>query len=63
MRTVKVLLIYQGVSGHYKRGVTLQDAAGDNEYKDFQIRWGHKFSDKLAAKVNHMPSLKELIDS
>ena len=43
---------HQGISGQYKRGVTVQDAAGDNEYQDIQIRWGHKFSDKLAMKVN-----------
>ena len=43
---------HQGVSGQYKRGVTVQDAAGTNEYQDLQIRWGHKFSDKLAMKVN-----------
>tara|TARA_A100001011_G_scaffold390471_1_gene473967 strand:- start:27200 stop:29956 length:2757 start_codon:yes stop_codon:yes gene_type:complete len=43
---------YQGISGQYKRGVTSQDAAGDNEFQDLNLRWGHKFSDKLAAKVN-----------
>ena len=43
---------HQGISGQYKRGVTVQDAAGTNEYQDIQIRWGHKFSDKLAMKVN-----------
>ena len=43
---------FQGISGQYKRGVTVQDAAGTNEYQDIQIRWGHKFSDKLAMKVN-----------
>ena len=43
---------HQGISGQYKRGVTVQDAAGNNEYQDVQIRWGHKFSDKLAMKVN-----------
>ena len=44
---------HQGISGQLKRGITSQDAAGDNEYKDLQLRWGHKFSDKLAAKVNY----------
>ena len=43
---------HQGISGQYKRGVTVQDAAGTNEYQDLQIRWGHKFSDKLAMKLN-----------
>ena len=43
---------HQGISGQYKRGVTVQDAAGNNEFQDVQIRWGHKFSDKLAMKVN-----------
>ena len=43
---------HQGVSGQYKRGITSQDAAGDNQFQDVQIRWGHKFSDKLAMKVN-----------
>ncbi|MEO2056725.1 MAG: TonB-dependent receptor [Flavobacteriaceae bacterium] len=43
---------FQGVSGQYKHGITSQDAAGDNEYRDIQIRWGHKFSDKVAMKVN-----------
>ena len=43
---------HQGVSGQYKHGITSQDAAGDNEFRDVQIRWGHKFSDKLAMKVN-----------
>jgi len=43
---------HQGISGQYKHGITSQDAAGDNEFRDVQIRWGHKFSDKLAMKVN-----------
>jgi len=43
---------HQGISGQYKRGVTVQDAAGTNEFQDIQIRWGHKFSDKLAMKIN-----------
>jgi len=43
---------YQGLSGQYKRGITSSDASGDNEYQDLQIRWGHKFSDKLAMKIN-----------
>jgi len=43
---------HQGISGQYKHGITSQDAAGDNEFRDVQVRWGHKFSDKLAMKVN-----------
>jgi len=43
---------FQGVSGQYKHGITSQDAAGDNEFRDIQIRYGHKFSDKVAMKVN-----------
>jgi len=43
---------HQGISGQYKHGITSQDAAGDNEFRDLQVRWGHKFSDKLAMKVN-----------
>ena len=43
---------HQGISGQYKHGVTSQDAAGDNEFRDLQVRWGHKFSDKVAMKVN-----------
>ena len=29
---------HQGVSGQYKRGITSQDAAGDNQFQDVQIR-------------------------
>lgn len=43
---------HQGLSGYYKQGITSQDAAGDNTYRDFGIRAAYKFSDKLAAKVN-----------
>ena len=40
------------ILGQYKHGITSQDAAGDNEFRDLQVRWGHKFSDKVAMKVN-----------
>ena len=44
---------FQGISGQYKHGITSQEAAGgDNEFRDLQVRWGHKFSDKVAMKVN-----------
>lgn len=43
---------FQGISGYHKQGITSQDAAGDNTYRDSGIRMAHKFSDKFAAKVN-----------
>ncbi|ARV09528.1 hypothetical protein BTO05_07690 [Winogradskyella sp. PC-19] len=42
----------QGISGYIKRGITSQEAAGDNDYTDFGIRMAYKFSEKFAAKVN-----------
>lgn len=42
----------QGISAYIKKGITSQDAAGDNAYTDFGIRAAYKFSDKFAAKVN-----------
>lgn len=43
---------YQGISASIKRGITSQEAAGDNSYTDFGMRAAYKFSDKFAAKVN-----------
>ena len=43
---------HQGISTSLKRGITSQEASGDNTYTDFSIRVGHKFSEKFAAKVN-----------
>jgi len=43
---------YQGISASIKRGITSQEAAGDNAYTDLGIRAAHKFSDKFAVKVN-----------
>jgi iron complex outermembrane receptor protein len=43
---------YEGISISLKRGITSQEAAGDNPYTDFGIRAAHKFSEKFAAKVN-----------
>lgn len=43
---------HQGISTHIKKGITSQEASGDNEYIDFGIRAAYKFSDKFAAKVN-----------
>lgn len=43
---------HQGLSGYVKRGITSQDAAGDNDYTDVGIRGAFKFSEHFAAKVN-----------
>lgn len=43
---------FPGISGYHKQGITSQDAAGDNTYRDTGIRAAYKFSDKFAAKVN-----------
>lgn len=43
---------HQGISGYIKRGITSQEAAGNNAYTDLGIRIAHKFSDKFAVKVN-----------
>jgi len=43
---------FQGISGYVKRGITSQEAAGDNPYTDLGIRMAYKFSEKFAAKVN-----------
>src|SRR5690606_29283786 len=43
---------YQGISAYAKGGVTVQDAAGSNFYKDFGIRAAYAFSDKVAVKAN-----------
>ncbi|WP_435413454.1 TonB-dependent receptor [Psychroserpens mesophilus] len=43
---------HQGISGYVKRGITSQEAAGDNDYTDVGIRMAHKFDEKFAAKVN-----------
>jgi iron complex outermembrane receptor protein len=43
---------HQGISASLKRGITSQEAAGDNPYTDVGVRVGHKFSEKFAAKVN-----------
>jgi len=42
---------HQGISVSLKSGLTSQDAAGDNEYNDFNIRMAYAFSDKFAAKA------------
>jgi len=43
---------HEGISVNLKRGMTSQEAAGDNAYTDLGIRMAHKFNDKFAGKVN-----------
>lgn len=43
---------YSGISAYAKRGITSQEASGDNSYTDFGIRAALKFSEKFAGKVN-----------
>ena len=43
---------HEGVSVALKRGITSQEAAGDNPYTDLSLRMAHKFSNKFAAKIN-----------
>ena len=41
----------QGISVSLKGGITSQEAGGNNEFTDFNIRMAYAFSDKLAAKA------------
>ena len=41
----------QGISFSLKTGITSQEAAGDNNFYDFNIRMAYAFSDKFAAKA------------
>ena len=41
----------QGISFSYKQGITSQEAAGDNNFHDVNIRMAYAFSDKFAAKA------------
>ena len=41
----------QGISFSYKQGITSQEAAGDNDFHDVNIRMAYAFSDKFAAKA------------
>ena len=41
----------QGISVSLKGGLTSQEAGGDNEFTDFNIRMAHAFSNKFAAKA------------
>ncbi len=43
---------HPGISGSIKTGVTSQEAAGDNVYRDLSVRLAHKFSEKFAVKAN-----------
>ncbi|WP_339707448.1 TonB-dependent receptor [uncultured Kriegella sp.] len=43
---------HQGISVSIKRGITSQEAAGDNSYTDVGFRAAYKFNEKFAAKVN-----------
>ncbi len=47
----------QGISAVVKTGMTVQDAAGTNEYTDTSIRMAYAFSDYFAAKAT-LSSLK-----
>lgn len=41
----------QGISISLKGGITSQDAGGDNQFTDFNIRMAYAFSEKFAAKA------------
>ncbi|MFY0628910.1 MAG: TonB-dependent receptor [Flavobacteriaceae bacterium] len=41
-----------GISVSYKNGLTIQDAAGDNDFYEFNVRMAYVFSEKFAAKAN-----------
>ena len=43
---------HAGISASVKRGITSQEAAGNNEYTDVSFRAAYKFNDKFAAKIN-----------
>ena len=43
---------HTGISTYFKTGLTMQEAAGDNNFYDWGIRGAYKFSDKFAAKAN-----------
>lgn len=43
---------HQGISVSLKQGQTSQTFVGDNPYTDVNFRVGHKFSEKLAVKIN-----------
>ena len=50
--TSKSAFDHQGISSYIKRGITSQEAAGDNTYVDLGVSVAHAFSDKFAAKIN-----------
>ncbi|MFV0249299.1 MAG: TonB-dependent receptor [Tenacibaculum sp.] len=42
---------YQGISASFKTGITSQQAGGNNNFYDFELRMAHAFDDKFAAKA------------
>ncbi|MDR6966693.1 outer membrane receptor for ferrienterochelin and colicin [Flavobacterium arsenatis] len=42
----------QGLSAYYKQGITSQEAAGDNVYRDLGVRAAHAFTPHFAMKAN-----------
>lgn len=40
-----------GVSFSYKRGLTVQEAAGDNDFYEYNLRYAYTFSEYFAAKA------------
>lgn len=42
----------QGLSAYYKQGITSQEAAGDNVYRDLGVRAAHAFTPHFAVKAN-----------
>jgi outer membrane receptor for ferrienterochelin and colicin len=42
----------QGISFSHKRGLTIQEAAGDNEFFEYNLRMAHVFSEYFALKAN-----------
>lgn len=41
----------KGVSLSFKRGLTIQDAAGDNDFYEYNVRYAYAFSEYFAAKA------------
>ncbi|MFV0249300.1 MAG: carboxypeptidase-like regulatory domain-containing protein, partial [Tenacibaculum sp.] len=42
---------HQGISTSFKTGITSQQAGGDNNFYDFELRMAYAFDDKFAAKA------------
>ena len=43
---------YQGITAYAKFGQTSQEAAGNNDYVDYGVRFAHAFNNYFAAKAN-----------